>query len=186
MTATSSPAVPAVTATFAQRVARIAPYFRGNGKGILVTLLAAVAVAVTEPAIPQLIRYLLDHGFEAERPFRLWMVPVVIVGLFAVRGLANFTLQYALSWVANRGLLKLRQAMFDRLLDAAPMLYTQHTSSSLTNTVVYEAYTGALTSVQAALVIVRDSLVVLALLGYLLWLNWRLTLAVLVIASVAC
>jgi ATP-binding cassette, subfamily B, bacterial MsbA len=182
MTATHHPYAEA--ATFTQRVRRIAPYFRGNAKGIVVTLLAALAVAVTEPAIPQLIRYLLDHGFETERRFELWMVPVVIVGLFGLRGLANFTLQYALAWVANRGLLNLRHAMFARLLDAAPPLFGRQTTSSLTNTIVYEAYSGAQTLVHAGLVVVRDSLVVVALTAYLLWLNWQLTLAVFVIAPV--
>ena len=182
MTANQPP--DAEAATFTQRVRRIAPYFSGNAKGIVVTLLAAVAVAITEPAIPQLIRYLLDHGFEAERRFSLWMVPVVIVGLFGLRGLANFTLQYALAWVANRGLLNLRHAMFARLLDAAPPLFGRQTTSSLTNTIVYEAYSGAQTLVHAGLVIVRDSLVVVALTAYLLWLNWQLTLAVFVIAPV--
>ncbi len=174
----------AEAATFTQRVRRIAPYFRGGIPGVVVTFVAALAVAVTEPAIPQLVRYLLDNGFEGKRSFSLWMVPVVIIGLFALRGLASFVLQYALSWVANRGLLNLRQSMFSRLLDAAPLLFGRQTSSSLTNTIVYEAYAGAQTLVQAGLVIVRDSLTVLALTAYLLWLNWPLTIAVLVIAPV--
>jgi subfamily B ATP-binding cassette protein MsbA len=182
MTAPTSTAAEA--ATFTQRVRRIAPYFRGNAKGIVVTVLAAIAVAITEPAIPQLVRYLLDHGFEQERRFALWMVPAVIISLFALRGLANFTLQYALAWVANRGLLNLRSAMFSRLLDAAPPLFVKQTSSSLTNTIVYEAYAGAQTLVQAGLVVVRDSLVVVAQTLYLLWLNWQLTLAVFVVAPV--
>ncbi len=182
MTAPTPPAAEADT--FTKRVKRIAPYFRGNMKGIVVTLLAAIAVAMTEPAIPQLVRYLLDHGFEQERRFDLWMVPVVIIGLYGLRGLANFTLQYTLAWVANRGLLNLRHAMFTRLLDAAPPLFAQQTSSSLTNTIVYEAYSGAQTLVQAGLIVVRDSLVVIALTAYLLWLNWQLTLAVFVIAPV--
>ncbi len=181
---TAPPPSAAETATFTQRVSRIAPYFRGNAKGIVVTVLAAVTVAITEPAIPQLVRYLLDHGFEAERRFELWMVPVVIISLFALRGLANFTLQYALAWVANRGLLNLRTAMFSRLLDAAPPLFGRQTGSSLTNTIVYEAYSGAQTLVHAGLVVVRDSLVVVAQTLYLLWLNWQLTLAVFVIAPV--
>ncbi len=192
MTATHSPQAsppaptppPGSAPSLVQRMARIAPYFRGSGKGVVVTLVAAIAVAITEPAIPQLVKYLLDHGFEGQRRFELWMVPAVIISLFAVRGLAGFVLQYALSWVANQGLTNLRRAMFDRVLDVAPLLFGQQSSSSLTNTVVYEAFAGSQALVRAALVVVRDSLVVLALLGYLLWLNWRLTLAVLVIAPV--
>ena len=61
---------------------------------------------------------LLDQGFTAGK-LPLWMVPVAIIGLFALRGAAGFVAQYGLAWTANRGVLQLRMAMFDRLLAAA-------------------------------------------------------------------
>jgi subfamily B ATP-binding cassette protein MsbA len=90
--------------------------------------------------------------------------------------------QYMLSWGANRGVLQLREAMFDHLLRAAPGLFTRHSASGLTNTLVYEVQQGANLLVTALLTLVRDSLTLVALLGYLLWLNWRLTLVVAILA----
>jgi len=78
--------------------------------------------------------------------------------------------------------LALRDVMFARLLNATPALFTQHSASSLTNTMVYEVQAGATWLVQVLLVIVRDSLTILALFGYLLWLNWKLTLFVALLA----
>jgi len=165
-----------------QRLARIAPYFRASRAGFAVAGLAAAVAAVTEPMLPALLKTLLDEGFGATRSFPLWMVPLVIVGLFILRGAAGFAAQYALAWAANRGVLSLREAMFARLLNAAPPLFGQHSASSLTNTLVYEVQLGAMALVQALLVIVRDSLTVVALFGYLLWLNWKLTMLVALLA----
>ncbi len=169
-------------ATLLQRLARIAPYFRASRAGFAVALLAAAIAAMTEPMLPALLKRLLDEGFGPSRSFPLWIVPVIIVGLYVVRGLATFVAQYALAWAANLGVLNLRAAMFDRLLDAAPPLFVQQNASMLTNTLVYEVQTGAMQLVQALLVLVRDTLVVAALLFYLLQLNWKLTLLVLLLA----
>jgi subfamily B ATP-binding cassette protein MsbA len=68
--------------------------------------------------------------------------------------------------------------MFDRLLSTAPALFTTHSASRLTNTVVYEVQGGISQLVNSLLTLVRDSLTLIALLGYLLWLNWQLTLFV--------
>ena len=165
-----------------QRLARIAPYFRASRAGFAVAIAAAATAAATEPMLPALLKILLDKGFGSTRSFALWMVPVAIIGLYIVRGLAAFLAQYALAWAANRGVLSLREVMFARLLNAAPALFTQHNASSLTNTMVYEVQTGATWLVQALLTIVRDTLTIVALFGYLLWLNWKLTLVVALLA----
>ena len=137
-------------------------------------------MAATEPLIPALLGKLLDQGFSGDR-IPLWLVPVVIIGLFTVRSLAGFVTQYGLAWAANRAVLQLRQRMFDRLLASAPALFTQQTASGMTNTLVYEAQFGVTVLSSSLLTLVRDSLMLVALLGYLLTLNWQLTMIVAVL-----
>ena len=165
-----------------QRLARIAPYFRASRPVFVVAIIAAAIAASTEPLLPALLKALLDRGFGATRDFPLWLVPLVIVGLYVVRGVATFVAQYALAWSANTGVFSLRDLMFARLLNAAPALFTRQSASSLTNTMVYEVQSGATWLVQILLVLVRDSLTIVALFGYLLWLNWKLTLMVALLA----
>jgi ATP-binding cassette, subfamily B, bacterial MsbA len=165
-----------------QRLARLLPYFRASRAGLVLAFAAAAVAAATEPLLPLLLEALLDKGFGATRGFALWMAPAAIIGLYVVRGLASFLAQYGLGWAANMAVLRMREAMFARLLDAAPALYSQHNASRLTNTVVYEAQNGAQQLVYSLLTIVRDTLTVVALLGYLLWRNWQLTLFILLVA----
>ena len=163
--------------TLLQRFARITPYFRHGRAGLVVAFIGSLLGAATEPLIPELMKPLLDKGFSAGQ-LPLWMVPVAIVGIFALRGAAGFVAQYALSWAAYRGVQDLREALFQRILTGQPAMFGQRSASSLTNTLVYEVQTGATQLVNAVLTLVKDSLTLLALLGYLFWLNWKLTLFV--------
>ena len=160
-----------------QRFARVGPYFRSGKGAIAIAGLAALVGAATEPLIPALMQPLLDRGFSGQS-LPLWVIPLVIVALFAVRGVAGFAAQYGLTWAANKGVQQMRQAMFEHLMRAEPTLFGRHSSSQLTNTLVYEVQQGATLLVGSLLTLVKDSLTLAALLAYLLWLNWQLTLFV--------
>ena len=163
-----------------QRLKRLWPYFKPARKGVALAALATLVGALTEPMIPALLKALLDDGF-ASGKVPLWAVPASLMGLFGIRGLAVFTAQYALSYTAATGLKAMRLHMFQRLSSADLSLFRQQTASGLSNTLVYEAQTGSSMLVSSFLTLTRDSLTLLALLGYLFYLNWKLTLIVMVI-----
>lgn len=173
------PAQTGLAGTWA-RLRRLVPYFRGSRLALPCTVIATVVAAVTEPVIPALMKPLLDHGFQGGA-FSLWMVPLALLGLFALRGVAGFVAQYSLAYMANQAMVALRQALFERLLVAPVTLFGQSSSSTLSNTVVYEVQTGTTLLVNAMLSLLKDSLTLIALLAYLLYINWKLTLIVLVI-----
>jgi ATP-binding cassette, subfamily B, bacterial MsbA len=166
--------------SFYNRLARVAPYFQDSAKLLFVLLLAVVIAAATEPLIPALMQPLLDQGFQAGK-LALWMVPVALLGLFAVRGVAGFCAQYSLAAMSNRTMLGLRKSLFEVLQTAHPSLFTSTTASALVNTVVYEVQIGANLLVNALLSLLKDSLTLTALMGYLLYVNWKLTLIVLAV-----
>jgi subfamily B ATP-binding cassette protein MsbA len=149
----------------------------------VIALAAMLTSALTEPAIPALLKPLLDRGF-TQGALPIWIVPVVIIVLFTVRGIAQFASKYALSRVAADGMVAVRQQLFDRLLHADLSLFGQQSASQLANTIVYEVQIGSSQLVQAFLNLARDGLTVVALLAYLIYLNWKLTLIVLVLVPV--
>lgn len=159
------------------RLSRLAPYFGYQRWTWVLAILATVVVAATEPAIPALLKPLLDQGFTGGT-LPLWAVPVTIVGVFFIRGLAQFINQYALARIANDGMMRLRENLFGRVLDANLSLFSKQSASALSNTVVYEVQNGSTLIVQALLMLSRDGFTVIALLMYLLYLNWQLTLIV--------
>ncbi len=164
-------------ATVAERLIRLRPYFAGNQKWLLLLVVAVLLAALTEPLIPALMQPLLDRGFSAGK-LALWTVPVALIGLFALRGIAGFCAQYSLATMSNRAMVSLRDKLFDTVQNAHPSLFAGTSASALVNTVVYEVQVGANLLVNALLSLVKDSLTLAALMGYLLYLNWKLTLIV--------
>lgn len=180
---TTSPSASSTTqqAGIFHRLARLKPYFvRQRGVWVL-AIGATLVAALTEPMIPALFQPLLDNGF-AENNLPLWSIPLVVIGLFSVRGLAHFVSQYALARVTNDGMEKLRSDLFAKLVRADLSLFSRQSASALSNTVVYEVQIGASQLVSALIGLTRDGFTLLALVGYLMWLNWQLTLVVFTVA----
>ncbi|MDP9972891.1 subfamily B ATP-binding cassette protein MsbA [Variovorax paradoxus] len=152
-------------------------WFGGSRHWWAVGLIGALLAAVTEPLMAALLKPLLDRGFNRGQ-LALWIVPAAVLLLFAVRGIAQFISQYALSRIANEGMQRLRRVLFQRLLAAELALFSRQSASTLSNTVVYEVQTGSMLLVQALLGLSRDGFTLVALLAYLVYLNWKLTLIV--------
>ncbi len=160
-----------------QRLRRVWPYFGAARGGWVLLVVATLVVAATEPMIPALLKPLLDQGFQRDA-LPLWSVPLALLGLFGARGLASFAANYALGRITSQGVVQLRREMFGKLLSGDLRLFSSQSASALSNTVVYEVQTGSQVLVGALLNLSRDSMTLVALVGYLLYLNWRLTLIV--------
>jgi subfamily B ATP-binding cassette protein MsbA len=170
-------ASPALKQSLLQRLARVWPYFSGSRAGWALAIGSTIVASATEPFVPALLKPLLDRGFQ-QGSFSLWLVPVTLMLLFIIRGLSGFLAQYALAKVTNDGLLELRRAMFGKLLNARLSLFTDQSSSMIANTVVYEVFNGSSALINAVMRLARDVLTLLALISYLIYLNWKLTLIV--------
>jgi subfamily B ATP-binding cassette protein MsbA len=158
----------------------VAPY-----RGVFALALAGmVVVAATEPALPALLKPLLDGIFvEKDQAMMRWM-PLLIMGLIVVRGLGEYVASYSINWVGSKVVMDLRNAMFSRMLELPTSYYDDHASGALISKVTFDVtqVTGAATSVLT--VIFKDTLAIVGLLGWMFWLNWKLTLLALTLAPV--
>jgi len=162
---------------------RLLTYVRPYAKVFALAVLGMVLSAATEPLFPALIKPLLDGGFAqgAEPAWPPLAFAAAIVGVFVIRGIFTFSSSYCMTWVANKVVLDLRAAMFSRLVRLPAKYFDDHTSGSLLSKVAYDVsgVTGAATTVLT--VLVKDSIAIVGLLAWLFYLNWKLTLIVLVI-----
>jgi subfamily B ATP-binding cassette protein MsbA len=150
------------------------------------TLAAAVAAmavaAATEPALTWLTGRLVDRGLiERDPAAGLWL-PVAFVLLIVVRGAAGFASSMLLNRVSQFVLLELRARMFDRLLAWPQTTFDDTPSGIVVSKFINEASNALTAAAEVMTTAVRDTLTVLALLGVLLYYNWQLTLATLVVA----
>lgn len=161
---------------------RLLQYVKPYWRVFALALLGMVIVALTEPALPALLQPLLDGTFVHRDETLIRWMPVIILGLIAVRGSAEYMGSYAINWVGNKLVVDLRAAMFDKLLALPTPYYDDHASGNLISKLTYDVtqVTAAATSVLT--VIFKDTLSLIGLLAWMLWLNWKLTLFALVMA----
>jgi subfamily B ATP-binding cassette protein MsbA len=166
-----------------ERLGRVARYFTRPYYAWATLAAAVVLGAALEPAIPAMLKPLLDQGFNSNT-LPLWMIPVAVVGLFMLRSMASYLADVALAKIAQTNLQNLRTAMFSSISAADLELFRDKAATSLANTVVYEATNGAVLLLQSVTTVVKDSLTLVALAGYLVYLNWQLSLIVMLVFPV--
>ena len=164
-----------------QLLGRLFAYMRPEIRLFIAAIMAAVVVAAAETSIPALMKPLLDDGFTGKMNDQLWVVPMLLMGLALVRSLAQYLSSYLLTRMTSNILLTMRGQLFSHLLRLRPEQFMQTSASKLINAVVFEV--GSALSILGGTLIgfVRDLLTVIGLLGYLLYLNWHLTLIVFII-----
>lgn len=136
--------------------------------------------AATQPTLAVAMKPLLDEGFSGAKPDYVWQVPLVIIGLITLRGICNFFSDYLLAWVANNVLLGVRADMFEKLLSMPDSEFKKGDTGRLLNRFTVDAGNVTSYATEVLTVIVRESLVVLAMIGVLLYMSWELTLIILV------
>ena len=161
---------------------RLLGYVRPYWRQFAASLFGMVVVAATEPAIPALFKPLLDQNFVGRDPGGILWMPLALMGLFLVRGLGDYVADVAIAWVGGKVVYGLRMQMFQRLLHLPARFFDDHSAGVVISKVTYDVSQVTQAATKVLDVVVRDTLAVAGLLGWMLYLNWRLTLVALVVA----
>ncbi len=156
---------------------RLLGYVRPYWKAVALSLGATAILAATEPLFPALMKPLLDDGFIKSGSFGnpIW-IPLGIVGVFILRSIFSYFSSYGFSWVSNRVVTDIRDEMYQRLVRLPIAYFQKHGSSVPLTKIAYDVNGVAVAATNVVVTILRDGLSVVGLLGWLLWLNWQLTL----------
>jgi subfamily B ATP-binding cassette protein MsbA len=161
---------------------RLLKYVIPYRKAFVFSLLGTVAFAATEPAMPALMKPLLDETFVAKSPDSLTRLPLLLMLLFIVRGIASFISGYGMKWVATRVVMDLRREMFNKLQTLPIHYFDNHSSGNIISKHTFNAARVTAAATQVVITLVKDSLIIIGLLAYALYLNWQLSLVVFLIA----
>ena len=174
---------------------RLLGYVRPYIGHFAVSLLGYLIFASSEPMLAAVLKYFVDGlntpGQNAVHYLPLlgevqliWGVPVLMVMIVAWRSLGSYLGNYYLAKVSLGLVNDLRQALFNSLLRLPNRYFDENNSGHLISRITYNVtmVTGAATD--AIKVVVREGLTIVFLFGYLLWMNWKLTLVMLAILPV--
>ncbi len=163
---------------------RLLGFLRPYWKVFFVAVMCMVCTAATEPVFPAIMKHLLDSGFRAADTQMVWLIPLSIVLLFSVRGVLSFLTNYLMTWVSTRLVVDLRRAMFDKLLAAPTQVFQTQSASQWISRLLYDVDNINQAATNVLVTAIRESLTAIALLSYLLYLDWKLTLVTLTVAPV--
>ncbi len=168
-------------ALYLRLLGNVRPYWRMFAG----SLLAMAVTAAAEPAVPAIFKPLLDGSFVHKDIHSIQIIPLLMIALFLVRGTADFASNYGMSWIGSRLVMDLRSAMFDKLIAMPTRYYDDRSTGNLIALIVFNVTQVTQSATGAVTLLVRDSLAIAGLLGWLLWINWKLTLVIVAIAPVA-
>jgi len=151
-------------------------YARQQWRMLGLALLFFIIGAAFEPMVPALFKKLLDSGFKEGLDYPLWLVPVIIIGLFLARGLANFAGAYAMNSATSAIVLSLRRDLMRSLLRADAKLFTSISPGLAVTKVINDPQFAAQTLGGSMISLIKDATTLIFLVGYLVYLNWQLTL----------
>ncbi len=155
---------------------RLLAYSLVHWRVLLVAVLFTAIFAAVDAGFAALVKPLLDEAFVAQNEAFIRWMPVMIVALFFVRGVAAFASTYGMAWVSRRMIMTLRGELYAHLLRLPVSYFDVTTPGQVISRLTYhveqvaDAVTGVLTTV------LKQGLTIIALLAVMLWLNWQLTL----------
>ncbi len=158
--------------TARQLLRYVKPHWRRLSLGVLFFILGSAI----EPMVPALFKKLLDSGFQEGLKYPIWLVPLVIIGLFVVRGFFNFSGSYVMSSAISSVVLDLRRDLMRALLKANATLFSRISPGIAVTKVINDPQYASSAIGSALIALLKDATTLFFLVAYLLYLNWQLTL----------
>ncbi|HLP98381.1 MAG TPA: lipid A export permease/ATP-binding protein MsbA [Sideroxyarcus sp.] len=170
--------------TSTQLYLRLLTYVRPYWKVFAISVICMAITAATEPLLPALLKPFLDGTFVEKDDSVIRWAPIFILAIFFVRGVAGFIGTYAINWVGNKLVMDLRAEMFRKLMSLPTRFYDDHATGALISKLIFDVTQVTAAATSAVTIIIRDSIIIVGLLGWLLYLDWKLTMLSLLIAPV--
>ena len=135
--------------------------------------------SVTNPAVIAFMKPLLDGSFVERDPVFIFWAPIMLIVLFAIRGVAGYLNGITMNWITGHVVYDIQREMVDRMVTLPTRFYDENPSARLIVRISSDVgqLTGAASSVLTT--VVRESLTVIGLLAWIFILDWTLSLAVL-------
>ena len=131
-----------------------------------------------------LLGKLTDLGFYEKEPWVIAAAPATLIGVTLLYAVSTVMSTYLLTKISQSMLVTLRTELFARILHWPFANYQSHSTGLVCSKFVNEANIALGGAVSAAIILVRDSLQIIALFAVLFWQNWQLTLVALVVGPI--
>ena len=153
-------------------------------KVVVLSILAMIAAASLEPVLPALLKPLVDESLIKKSQTAQWQVPLFLMLAFLAKGVAEYVASVSSQWIANKAITDLRQQVFRHQMHLPIPVHQAETGGRMLSRILYDIpQVGAALS-NAWIIVIRDTMIIIGLTGYLIYTAWELTLVILAIAPI--
>ena len=142
----------------------------------LTTIAATAVLAASNTGFLALIKQLTDDGFVKQSANKLNILPLMLFGLMTIRALAGYISNYSMRLIARRIVETMRKSAFSQMMLLPAKFYDANQTAIMVSKLTYDTERLSSACSRAALNVLRDILTLVGLVGYMLYLDWRLTL----------
>lgn len=163
---------------------RLLGYIRPYWKVALLSVVAMAGAAALNPVLPGLLEPLLDESLIGRSAEAMWQVPLLLLLAALAKGLAEYVASVSSQWVANKAIEDLRKLVFDHQMTLSLGAHYAQTSGRMLSRISYDIPQVGSALSTAWIIVIQDSLTIVALIAMLLWKAWHLTLVIVAIGPV--
>ncbi|MDI1360830.1 lipid A export permease/ATP-binding protein MsbA [Methylotenera sp.] len=150
----------------------------------LIGVLALVFLSASNTLFLATIKQVTDEGFVKQSPDMVRYLPFMLFGLLAFRAISGFLSGFSMRWVARRIVGDLRIDIFHQLMRLPISYFDEQSAGILISKITYDVEQMANAATKSSLTLVRDSLTTVGIVGYMVYLDWRLTMIFVLIAPI--
>ena len=162
---------------------RLLTYVRPYIGIFALSMVGYLIFAITQPAVAMLLQQVID-ALEAKNHDLIYWIPGALIAVMAVRAVGSFMGTYFLARVSNNIVHTLRCEVFNHYTTLPASYFDNENPGHMISRVTYNVTQVTDAATDALKVMVREGLTVITLLGYITWLNWKLSLIFLALAPI--
>jgi len=160
---------------------RLLSYLSGQWHHFGVAVLGLVVYAATDTAFAAIMKPLLDGSFVERDPEIITWLPLVLMGIFVLRGLAGFYATYFMASVGWQVIKQLRQQMFHKLVTLPTAVYDRSSAGEMISKLTFNVERVSAAATNSLTILIRDSLTIMGLLAWMFYLNAYMTFGFLLV-----
>lgn len=143
---------------------------------LLLSIIALVVLSATNTGFLATIKQVTDDGFVKQSAEKVAYLPFMLFGLMAIRAISGFVSTLAMRWVSRRVVEDLRRDAFQRLMSLPISFFDEQSAGVIVAKLTYDAEQMSSAATRSAMTFIRDTLTAIGIVGYMLYLDWQLTL----------
>jgi len=151
---------------------------------LILSISFLLVLAATNTGFLALIKTITDEGLVQQSSEATIYLPLALIVLMTIRALSGFIASYSMRWISRKIVEDMRYDIFRKLMLLPVKFFDSQAAGNIVSKLTYETEQLSIIVTKVALDAVRDIFTVIAILGYMIYLDWLLTLTFLVMAPI--